>query len=176
MSTSLTVRSPFWIIYTVAEKLKLKWLVDDIGSWLATPSRLSWLQGKSWDPFPSIKLAEGLPDKMEIFVIHGDTDRTIPPSHSRVRNPLFWSLFQRGSFFLTDRYSRTQAIVDKLEKLNRTTPRLCIIRGTDHRDTRLRADKAIWNFVKGEKTQLEDSIADLEQTGSAGITNHVGSD
>ena len=74
---------PFWIMKYLVSALGAK-LPKGLADWLSKPERLSRLQGKSWDPFPPVKLAEKLEDGVKVLLLHGETDSTVPVTHSRV--------------------------------------------------------------------------------------------
>jgi len=53
---------------------------------------------------------------------------------------------------------------------------MCIIPGSEHRDTRLRADDAIWAFVKEQDEELRGAIDEIVKGGVARVENAVGTD
>lgn len=53
---------------------------------------------------------------------------------------------------------------------------MCIIPGTEHKDTRLRGDDAIWAFVKGQDAELRSAIDGIVKGGVVKVDNAVGTD
>lgn len=171
--TSLVSVAPFWLVSTLLAGIALAvkrvhagmgfgrgggewrapawWRVP--GAWIpcmAHPSRLAWMQGSSGDPFPPIKVGKNLLPGTKVLVVHGKCDTIIPMSHS-------------------------EALVEELRTVDGVDVKLCVIAGTDHRDTRVRGNDAIFSFIRGESDRLESFINQLEIVGHT-IRNEAGTD
>ncbi|KAF8250633.1 alpha/beta-hydrolase [Wilcoxina mikolae CBS 423.85] len=149
--TSLVALAPYWVVLYLFKALSLA-APKAVVKYLSSPERLRFLQGKAWlDPFPPLYLAKKLEKGSEVLILHGELDSTVPVSHS-------------------------QALVKELESVDGVKSRLCIIPDTEHKDTRVRGNAAIWSFFRGNGKELEKTMADLKKVGGATAENKVGAD
>ncbi|KAI5844139.1 Alpha/Beta hydrolase protein [Tricharina praecox] len=148
--TSISALTPFWVLLYLAKYLHVS-IPTSWKLWLGSPAHLKWVQGARFDPFPPIALARRLAKGTNVLLVHGEDDTTVLVSHTYELN----------------------AVLQTVPAVNTT---VCIIPGTEHKDTRLRGDDAIWAFVKGQDAELRSAIDGIVKGGVVKVDNAVGTD